>query len=195
MAQRESKIRSTTLVEIVGRDATKKGRLELTPGNVHYYRTNSREDSPTLSMTYQQLTALLEREVESRKIDARKPFAIRSRVKDDFVLSCQWRESAAEPAIEEDWSSFGSTSSLAKLDDRFIDLGSYQLNQDMQNGRKSKRTGWFAQVSVPLALWIVAKYIEKFLAGSRQRTTATDEIVITHPEMRTALQTLLKKLD
>ena len=195
MAQRESKVQSTTFIEVLGRDAAKKGKLELTPGHVRYYRTNAREDSPTLSMTYQQLTALLEREVEFQEIDASKPFAVRSRMKEDFEFEFGSCPPDADPEFEEDWSGYYSSSSLAKLDDRRVDLGTYQLSQDMQNGRKPKRKRWSARVSVPLALWIVARYIEKFLAGSRDRTTPTKDVVITHPEMRLALRTLLKKLD
>lgn len=195
MAQRESKVQTKTFVEIIGRDASKKGRLELTPGNLHYYRPNAREDSPTLSMTYQQLTALLEREVELQEIDASKPFSLRSRMEKDFLFEYEWCPPHGIPEFHEDWSGFHSSSSLGKLDPRRVDDGAYQLSQDMQNGKKSKRTRWYAQISVPLALWIVARYIEKFLVGTRDRTTPTKNVVITHPEMRVALRTLLKKLD
>lgn len=194
MAQRESKVQSTTFIEIIGRDGVKKGKLELTPGHVHYYRTNAREHSPTLSMTYQQLTALLEREVDFQEIDASKPFAVRSRMKEDFALDFGSCPPDANPQFGEEWSHHYSGSSLAKLDDRRVDLGTYQLSQDMQNGKKPKRNRWYAKISVPLALWIVARYIEKFLAGTRDRSTATKDVVITHPEMRLALRTLLKKL-
>lgn len=196
MAQRETKIRTTTFIDVVGRDASKKGRLELTPGHVHYYRTNAPSDSPTLSLTYQQLNALFEREVEYQRIDATEPFSIRSRVKDDFEFELEWCPPEGDPVFGEDWEGlYASSSSLSKLDARRVDEGVYQLSQDMQNGKKPKRRRWYAKVSVPLALWIVGRYIEKFLSGKRERSKPTKDVVLTHDEMRKALRTLLKKLD
>lgn len=195
MARRESKIKCTTSIDIVGRDGARKGKLELTPGHVHYFRTNAREDNPTLSLTYQQLTALLEREVDFQEIDTSKPAVTRSRMKTDFLFEYGSCAAADDPEFPEFWSYYSSKSSLAKLDPRRVDDGVYQLSQDMQNGRKSKRKHWFAQISVPLALWIVSTYVDKFLANTRDRMKPTKDVVITHSEMRTVLWTLIKKLD
>src|SRR5688572_4195651 len=71
MPAREPKTTQFTTIQIVGRDSGRKGRLELSSGNVSYFPKNA--PKPALSLTYQQLTDLLEREIEYQDIDRNAP--------------------------------------------------------------------------------------------------------------------------
>lgn len=187
MAQRESKIQATMSIQIVGRDAKARGQLELTPGNVHYYRP--RAEDPTLSITYQQLTELLEREVAFREIDPDAAPKLGARVKNDFAI-----EVRNEDEIGEWDTTFAASCSVPRLDPRRLDLGSYQLSQDMASGQKRRRE-WTAWISIRLALWIVWRYVDKRLTAIKENKGHDEETPVTRGEMRTALMHLLRKLD
>ncbi len=61
MAQVESKTNISVDIEVVGRDAEKKGHFSLSSGNLYYYRKNAKNE--TARITYQQLIELIEEHV------------------------------------------------------------------------------------------------------------------------------------
>lgn len=188
MAKREPKSKHTTMIEVVGRPGERKGWIELGTGNVTYYRPSAKQAS--LQLTYQQLIALLEKELEYADIDEKKFTLPRPHGNGDFILSVS--------GIEIDESQFPlveSVSVIKKLDPRRIDLGAYQFSQDMANGRKPKRYTWFAQVSIQAALWIVHRYIEKFLVPKRSKAYTDEDVQISKQEMRDILVGFYKRIN
>lgn len=188
MAKREPKIRYTSMIEVMGRSGSRKGWLEMSPGTVTYYRPSAK--NPTLQLTYQQLISLLEREVIYQDIDERAFRLPRQHEAGDFVLIV----SEVEPGIDDFFPLVQSVTRIKKLDSRRIDLGSYQFSQDMQSGRKPKGYNWFAQLSIQAALWVVHKYIEKFLVGRKSSTYTDASVQISKQEMRELLLGLYKRI-
>lgn len=187
MAKREPKTRQTNTIEVVGRAGDRKGWLEMSSGTVTYFRPSARV--PTLQLTYQQLIALLEREVTYQEIDERVFRLPRQHEEGDFVLSVSEVEidDSQIPLVQ-------SVTRLKKLDARRIDQGAYQFSQDMQSGRKPKRYTWFARLSIQAALWVVHRYVEKFLVGRKSSTYTDDDVQVSKQEMRELLLGLYKRI-
>lgn len=153
---------------------------------MNYYRSGA--GSPSISLTYQQLLDLLEREIEYRRIDSSK-LRIPPLSSGDFLLLVD--------RIEEDGvyvRVVESVTSIKRLDDRRVDEGVYQFSHDMANGRKSSKLSWHAQVSVNAALWIVQRYIEKFLVDRRFTDSTTHDVVISKKSMYGILSVLAKRI-
>ena len=68
MPKREPKAKFSTEIEVVGRNGSLKGRLQVTSGNITYYRVNA--NTASLKLTHQQLLSLLEKEIEYKKINS-----------------------------------------------------------------------------------------------------------------------------
>lgn len=197
MAVREPKTRTNTSIDIVGRDAKKKGSLELTPGNLIYSRLNGPE---TLRLTYQQLIDLLEKEVAYQAVDQLKPMPRGRSDGDDFTLNC-WES-------EEQWLSFGNdkglssgdatglwaTSPLKNMGPNRQNEGGYDIDSGIAKGKKSKRRSWQARISVQAVLTILDHYINNELVDATDRTPLGKDVVVTRPQMRTILLRLLKKV-
>lgn len=62
MAKVESKTRTVIDMEVIGTDGKKKGHLQFTGGNIHYYRVKGKK--PAATYTYQQLIELIEDDIE-----------------------------------------------------------------------------------------------------------------------------------
>ena len=60
-----NKTRMTMEIEVIGRDGAKKGHLELTSGNINFYRANAK--TLTAQYTYQQLISLIEENIEENE--------------------------------------------------------------------------------------------------------------------------------
>lgn len=188
MSVRQPKSQSTTFIEVVGRPGGKKGQLELTSGNVKYYRAGAKTE--TLSLTYQQLLSMLEQHLEHESINTKNVKLPKPRKEGDFTI-----EVFSENSIGEMESIFGANCSLKKFDPRTIDCGSYQLTEDIANGRPSKKHTWFAHVSIQAALWIINRYIDKFLVGRKMSNFTDKDIVVSKQQMRLTLLMLFKKVD
>jgi hypothetical protein len=186
MAKREPKSRTTTIVEISGRPGGKKGRIELSSGNLRYYRFGARDE--TLRLTLQQLTTVLEQEAEFRELNSNKLKLPRS-ANGDFYLEVSELDNG-EGTVP----LFGATSRLADLDGQRLELGNYQFSSDMAHGRLQKKFYWNAQLSVQGALWIVARYIDKVFTKKRSQTHTDANVVMSRQQTRDALLVLLKKL-
>lgn len=185
---REPGLKQTVAIKLRGRKAELKGRVKLTGTRLQYTRPNGR--APKLVLTYRQLFSLLESELEFPKIGKMQHRALVRPLKHgDFRLEVLERDDLGDY-----YSVLSSTSSLAKLDPRRVDLGVYQFSQDMASSTPRKKYQWFAQVSVPVAVWIVNRYVEKFLM-QRKMTAHTDrDVVISKKQMREVLLALLFKL-
>lgn len=188
MSIREPKSQTTTLIEVVGRSGGRKGRLELTSGNVTYFRVGAQ--TQTLSLTYQQLLSVLERELAYQQMDAARVKLPKSHEAGDFTL-----EVIEITEAEDRLQLVSSKSTINKLDPRRVDLGAYQFSDDMAGGRKSKKYKWFAHVSIQAALWIVDRYIEKFLVTKKMSDHTDDDVVVSKQKMRDVLLMMLKKID
>jgi hypothetical protein len=185
VAKREPKSRHKTTIQVVGRPGGRKGWIEVGTGNVVYYRSSAK--TPSLQLTYQQLLALFEKEIDYIEIDERN-LKLSPRPNGDFTVSVIEIEidDSQLPLIE-------SVSSIKKLDPRRIDSGTYQFSSDMASGRKSKKYIWFAHLSVQAALWVVHRYIEKFLVKKRSATTDED-VQVSKQEMRNILLKFYKRI-
>jgi hypothetical protein len=188
VAKREPKSQQTTTIQVIGRPGERKGWLELTTGSVTYYRPSAKTE--TLRLTYQQLLALFEKEVEYREINEKSFKLPREHQEGDFVLGVY--------EIEEDESEYPfvvSTTVIRKLDPRRIDDGTYQFSDDMANGKKPKKSRWFARVSIQVALWIIHRYIEKFLAPIKSKTRTDLDVQISKQEMSDILLSFYKRIN
>lgn len=187
MATHESKTKHISLIEMMGMDGSSEGRLELGADSLSYYRSSAR--TPVLELTYPALAALLEHEVVYQRINEQVFRLPRQHEDGDFILSVY------EIEIDESWVPLvQSVTRLKKLDARRIDLGAYQFSQDMQNGRKPKHLTWFAQLSIQAALWVVHRYVEKFLVGDKSSTYTDVDVQISKQEMRALLLGLHKRI-
>lgn len=185
MAKRQPKTLSTTFIEVVGRPGGHKGRIGLTSGNFIYFRPGAQTE--TLRLTYQQLMAVLERELEYQSLDTAKVKLPKSLNKDFRMDVC---------TIDE----FGDveqllSSSISKLDPMRITEGDYQFDDAMANGRKSKKHEWFAHVSIQAALWIINHYTDRFLVSKKMTDHTDKDIVISKQKMREVLLMLFKKIN
>jgi len=189
MTTREPKSRHTNIVELISRKGDRAGRLEFSSGNATYFRKGGK--SQTLRLTYRQLVSILEKELSYRDIDASRLKIPGSRAGMDFYLEVAERDVASE----ESYGLFTSRLKLSNLDPRRVDEGTYQFSQDMATGRQSKRYVWFAHISVQAALWIVHRYIEKFLVPQRRPERTDSDTVVSKAKMRTFLVAMLKRLD
>ena len=187
MSVRQPKSQSTTVIEVTGRPGVKKGRLELTSGNITYFRPGAKAE--TLSLTYQQLLAVLEWHKEYDAIDTKKSKLPKSRQAGDFSILVNAVNDEGE------WEFIlGARSSINKIDPRRVDLGTYQFSDDMASGRPSKKYQWFAHVSIQAALWIINSYIDKFLVAKKMSNFTDENIVVSKQEMRSTLMMLCKKI-
>jgi hypothetical protein len=191
MAAREPKSRSITTIEVVGRPGGRKGRLELTTGNITYFRQNAQTE--TLRLTYQQLLSVLERELEYRSIDTKRFKFPKPHENGDFRLYVNQIDEMEEPQYP-----IESKLSLNRLDPRRVEGGEYQFSHDVASGKPSKRTQryeWFAHVSIQAALWILNRYVEKFLVAKKMSAHTDKDIVLSKEKMREVLLMLFKKVD
>lgn len=188
MNLRQPKSQTKTSIEVVGRPGGRKGRLELTSGNVTYFRAGAKTE--TMSVTYQQLLSVLERELEYQSIDTTKIKLPKQHENGDFTFEVIEIDEA-----DDQHSILHSRSSISKIDGRRVDDGSYQFSHDMANGRHSKRYKWFAQVSIQAALWIIDRYVDKFLTNKKMTDHTDKNIVVSKQKMREVLLMLVKKID
>lgn len=194
MPKRESKSKTITSIEVIGKTSELKGHLELTSGNLYYYRKGAKgELSETLRLTYQQLFKVLEREKEYQSTDTKKCKLPKPHHDGDFKLYVNQidQTEALRFPIE-------STIPLKKLDPRRLELGTYQFSHSMAKRFSVKRPRhyeWLAHVSIQAALWILNRYIDKFLAYRKMSDYEDKDIVVSKNEMRKVLLTLFKKVD
>jgi hypothetical protein len=188
MAKREPKTSIKTSIEVVGRNGKKMGSFELTSGNFKYYRTNA--PGETIRLTHQQLVSLLEKEIDYRSIDVGKIKLPNPHPDGDFLLSVLTIDELGDR-----YTQFTSTISYKKIDPRKIDLGFYQFSEDMSKERNRNKHPWFARVTVQAAIWIIYRYIDKFLLNTRSQTYVDDNIVVSKQDMKSILISLLKRLE
>jgi hypothetical protein len=183
LVAREPKSRTKTIVEIVGRPGGLKGRLEITSGNFVYFQPNSQVE--TLRLTHQQMIALLDSQVEYDSMGPRQLRVLNDKKRCDFYFE----------SINDAEAFYTSPVNIKNMPEGRVDLGTYQISQDMAAGRQSKHITWVAQISIQLAIWIVDKYIDKHL-GKRKMSQYTDEeVVISKRDLRAVLYYLFKKLN
>ena len=192
MPVREPKTTQHTTIQITDRNGARKGRLELTSGNVVYFRKNANDG--TLSLTYQELTALLESEVEYRALDRSAPLPKGG--KNDFYFQVFEHDSAKDMGTIFDVSMLLAHGDcrLAKMDPRRIEDGMYSLTSQNASAKPNKRS-WYASISLPMAISIIGWYIDKFLVGKRAKKNTSKSIVLTNEQLRRVLLQLVKRLD
>jgi len=191
MSVREPKSIQFTTIQIVDRNGGRKGRLELSSGNLAYYRKGA--TTPSLALTYQDLTALLESEVEYRAIDKHAPLPKGG--KRDFYFQTLGHENAADVGTIHDQTELLAEGkcALANMDPRRIDDGMFSVISQNASARPSRRS-WYASISLSMAISIVAWYIDKFLARKKVKANSK-KVVLTKDQLRRVLLQLLKRLD
>lgn len=188
MTVNQSKSRTTTIIDVIGRPGGKKGRLELTSGNVNYFRAGAKAE--TLSLTYQQLMAVLERELEFQSINPITVKLPKPHTEGDFTLNVgEWNEINGSSDL------FSARSSINKLEPRFVAIGTCQFRAETAQGRRLKNYGWCAEVSIQAALWMINCYIDKFLAKKKMSSHTDEEVVVSKQKMREVLLMLFKKIE
>lgn len=192
MPTREPKSTHHTTIQIVGRSSERKGRLDLSSGSVAFFRKKAQK--PIIELTYQQLAALLEREVEYREIDESAPLPKGSKIDFWFQGAEYEKVSDVQDLPEHPRFTFDGSCPLSRMDSRRVDQGQYSLTSHDASSRSSKRT-WYASISIPLAISIIGWYIDKFIAGKRTTVRATKDIVIAKAQLRRVLLQLIKRLD
>ena len=185
MPKREPKAKFSTEIEVVGRNGSLKGRLQVTSGNITYYRVNA--NTASLKLTHQQLLSLLEKEIEYKKINSTNTPMPKPHYAADFIL-CY---SEFEDNIETPSNFYIS---LDKLDARRIDCGQYQFSYSMSKGRKYKNINWFAVVSVQAALWIIDKYIDKWITEVPSGDHVDEDVVVSKNSLRNILMSFVKRI-
>lgn len=189
MAQREPKSVTHTVVKVTGRTGERKGRLELTSGNVNYLRSGS--DTPVLTLTYQQLLSLLEEHIEYRGIVPEKVRLPKPHPEGDFAFFVTEPDELGDPVLILD-----HHSSIKNLDERRLAHGRYQFSHDMAKKRRGKYYEWWTQVSVQAALWIVQRYVEVLENVVRKSKKYTDDsVTVSRLELRKILMSFVKRLD
>lgn len=191
MSIREPKSTQYTTIQIKDRNGNRKGRFELSSGNLIYFRKSASTES--LSITYQDLTALLEAEIEYRSINKSGPLPKGG--KDDFYFQLFEHASAKDAGTAFDMPelAFEGVCALNKMDPRRVEDGMYSI-ASLNASAKPSRRSWYASVSVPLAITIIAWYIDKFLAGKKVKVNSR-AIVLTKDQMRRVLLQLIKRLE
>lgn len=187
MPVREPKSTQLTTIQINGRTSERKGRLELTSGNVYYYRKNA--DKPAIQLTYQQLCELLESEIVYRGIapNVRLPKG----GKNDFWFQAT---TGGDTIFDDQEIVAHGQCILSKMDSRRVDGGQFSMiSQDAD--RRKRKQGWYASISLPLVISVLNWYVDKWLVGNRRTSARTENVVITKPELRRLLLQWLKKLD
>lgn len=184
MSAREPKSTISTTIQITGRTSERKGRLEFTSGNVTFFRKGA--ETPSIKLSYQQLSDLLEDEIEYRKIDTKGKLPKGGH--DDFWFQTSEVEGGYDTITQH------FECPLSRMDARRIDEGTYTIDRVNASKRPSNHS-WYASISLPLVISILNWYVDKFLAGSRKGKTKNKDVVITKSELRRLLLQLLKKLD
>jgi hypothetical protein len=191
MAKKERKSNTFTAIDVVGRTGERKGRLELTSGNVSYFRKSA--PTETLRLTYQQLIDVLEREIEYQSINTHRLKLPNPHKEGDFTLYLNQIDETEELRFP-----IESTLSLNKYDPRRLDCGQYQFSDSMAKGfsrKRPRRYEWLAHVSVQTALWILNRYVDKFLARKKMSTHEDKNIVVSKEKMREIVLILFKKIN
>ena len=153
MAVREPKTRTNTTIEVVGRDAKKKGTIQLSSGNIIYSRPHGEE---TFRLTYQQLIDLFEKELEYRRIDEAKSMPKGRRDRKDFSL-----EAWDGDEVEGFESLISATCPLEWMQAKRMNQGRYDIDPGIAKGRQPKRRFWQASISVQAVLTILDHYINR----------------------------------
>ncbi|MBP7509291.1 MAG: hypothetical protein KA807_15870 [Prolixibacteraceae bacterium] len=191
MARRESKSKFFMRIDAVGKTSEVKGHIELTSGNISYFRKSA--PTETIRLTYQQLFDVLEREIEYQSINTTRLKLPNSHEDGDFTLYLNQVDETEELRFP-----IESTVSLNKCDARRLDCGQYQFSHSMAKGfsiKRPRRYEWLAHVSVQAALWILNLYVDKFLTRKRMSAHEDKDIVVSKERMREVLLMLFKKVD
>ena len=93
MAKREPKSRFVVTVGVVGRNGNKKGRIEISSGNLAYYRVGAKD--VTLKVTQQRLVDILENEIAFEEINVNRYKLPAPRENGDFSIEA-WEVDEAE---------------------------------------------------------------------------------------------------
>ncbi len=188
MAVRETKTRSYTQIEVIGRDASKKGTLELTSGYFIFSRKHGKEE--TLKLTYQQLIELLEKEVEYQSIDVEKRNPKGRKDGNDFSLLVNENDEALLCS----GTLVAAACPLDRMQAKRMNEGVYDIDFGLAKGRKKKNLEWHTQISIQTVITILDYYIDRELVKANDRTALSEDVVITRPQMREVLLRLLKKI-
>jgi hypothetical protein len=187
MSVREPKSTQAMTIQINGRTSERKGRLELTSGNLYYYRKST--DKPAIRLTYQQVCEMLEKEIEYR--DVPTATLLPKGDKSDFWFEAH---TGGDSIFDDHEVTAHGKSPLSKMDSRRVDAGQFSMiSQDAD--RRKKKQGWYASISLPLVISILNWYADKFLVGKRKGFAKTKDVTITKPELRQLLLQMMKKLD
>ena len=188
MAKTESKIHFTGRIDVVAKNGSIKGHIDLTAGNFLYYRQGAKD--ATWRGTYQTLFSNIERSIELDSVNVGR-FSLPAPHEDgDLAIHVDAPEYGDFPIVSR-------TASWKQLD-KFrmgVDCGSYQFDSNILDKKKQDGCSWFVHVSVQAALWIVDRYIKEHLKERRLSGFTDKDVVVSKAEMRKVVMYFLKLLN
>lgn len=190
MAQREPKSRTKTSIEVVGRDGTKRGTLEISSGNVSYFRADAK--NKTGQWTLQQLIDVLEQEKIRAESEHLAPKLERLSTGSDiivFITDTKGHLSADENTLvlEERWP-------LRKFNhERKLDHGTFQI--DSPKAKPSWGLRWSIEIGIATALYIVDLYVKKRLSVKRGIASVDTETPVSRQQVLQLLNKWQKAIE
>ncbi len=189
MAQREPKSRTTTSIEVIGRDGSKHGALSISSGNLTYTRFNAKR--PSGQWTLQQLLDLLERDIASQSAMNPTPTPLGLSSGDDFKIFLT--DTKGHLTGDDNSHVLGESHSLKVFDDaRKLDHGTFQIDSPAKRPAFGFR--WTVEISVVTALYIINLYIDKYLLVGKRAAAKTTNRPVSRLHMSAILQKWLRAI-
>jgi hypothetical protein len=188
MAQREPKSLTTTTITVVGRDGRRKGRLEITSGNLTYYRQSATDW--TQRWTLQQLVEVLENEIASQAAAEKTCDASKSTDRGDLVLQV---DDTFGKVVSDDMPIIVSSYRLRELPHGTLDGGAYQLI-DPRSLKKKVAFPWTASIGMRIAIYMLDMYVDKYLMKKKGASATDENVPVSRDETMFWLRRWLVKL-
>ena len=194
MAKREPKSTFFTRLQVIGKNGSRMGSLELTSGNFIYVRADAKTE--TLRLSHQQLIDVLEDHLQHQAFDEHSVKLPKPHKAGDFYVHVT--EHAKGDDYDPHFDFRTKSLSLRDFGYRYVAQGNIQVGTgtglDVPDNRRRPVQQWFAQISIQLAVHLLDIYIEKFLVG-RKATNATEEdVVISKLHMQRIVKRWTKRL-
>lgn len=186
MAQREPKSKTTTLISVIGRNSDRKGRFEITSGNINYFRASATD--PAGSWTLQQLIEILENDIEFNDASLKRPKFPNKKSKNDLTLCINDTEAHVYEGyiVHESYS-------LSRFDDeRKLCEGSFQIDSPAK--KPAFGFTWTITIGINTAIYILDLYISKWLIKKRGDWNVDDDVTVSRGQLKEILRYWLAKL-
>ena len=189
MAQREPKSQTTTSISVKGRSGGRKGRLEITSGNLYYFRTDAKDETERWSL--QQIIELLEKDIALQTALGKRNLLPRNKQKNDFTIFVTDVEGSV---VEENSQVISESHPLRAIEDqRKLEHGAFQIDYSY---RKKPPFGftWSVRIGLHTAIYILDLYVSKWLSKKRGDTATDANVTISKAEFKGVIHRWLAQL-